>query len=90
MTVLHINIIKLFGVKNKPTNVCNDPVFQTADHLEELQFGSERSNCRFVRAKLSPPRWPFQDVLTLHDCRPQVFVELKNTRNRQTLNRKVI
>lgn len=80
MTVLYH--YKTFGFQDKQMNVCNDPVFLAVFQREELQFGSERSNRRFVRTKLGPPGWPFQDVLTLHDCRPQVFVELKHTRNR--------
>lgn len=79
---LYYIIIKLIGFQDKQMNVCNDPVFLAVFQREELQFGSERSNRRFVRTKLGPPGWPFQDVLTLHDCRPQVFVELKHTRNR--------
>ncbi len=69
-------IINLIGFQEKQI-VCNDPVSLIVFQREELQFSSERSNRRFVRTKLGPPRWPFQDVLTLHDCRPQVFVELK-------------
>lgn len=85
MTVLYH--YKTFGFQDKQMNVCNDPVFLAVFQREELQFGSERSNRRFVRTKLGPPGWPFQDVLTLHDCRPQVFVELKHTRNRPYLEK---